>query len=408
MDTFIARQPIFDRQQKVYAYELLFRSSLENVFDFSDPDKASSKVISNGLFLFGMESITGGKKAFINVTRDVLMKEYVTLLPKGLTVVEILETVEPESEVIEACKKLKQAGYLIALDDFVYEERFKPLVEMADIIKVDFLATGEAERRNLVQRFGPQGIHFLAEKVETREVFQEALEIGYAYFQGYFFSKPVILSRKDIPGFKFHYLEILREVNRPELDFGQLEDIIKREISLSYKLLRYINSAVFAWASKIDSIKRALVLLGEREVKKWVSLIALVSMGNDKPEELLVQAIIRAKFCESLAPVVALARRAQELFLMGMFSLIDAIVDQPLADLLRGIPLATDVTAALLGEENRLRHIYECAMAYEHGDWEKFSEWAAGLGMDQAGTPRLYLEAVKWGQLSFRSGFLSG
>jgi EAL and modified HD-GYP domain-containing signal transduction protein len=405
METFIARQPIFDRRQQVYAYELLFRSSLENVFTGQDPNQASSKVIADSFFLLGLEFLTGGKKAFINVTRDVLVKEYITLLPQGSIGVEILETVEPELEVIEACKKLKQAGYLLALDDFVYQERYRQLMDLADIVKVDFLATGAEERRDLVQRFGSRRMRFLAEKVETQEAFQEALTLGYTYIQGYFFSKPVILTGKDVPAFKLHYLQILQQINRPELDFDQIEDIIKREVSLSYKLLRYINSAFFPWRSKINSLKRALVLLGEREVKKWISLIALASMATDKPEELVVQAIIRAKFCESLAAAAGLSRRTQDLFLMGMFSLIDAILDRPLADILSTVPLADDIKEALLGEENRLRLIYQCALAYEKGDWDQLSAHTALLGLNEAESPRLYLEAVTWGQQTFHIGF---
>lgn len=408
VDTFIARQPIFDRNEKVYAYELLFRSSLQNMFTSPDPDKATSNVIVDAFFLRGIESITGGKRAFINATRDVLVKEYMTLLPKDLSVVEVLETVDPDAEVIEACRKLKKAGYLLALDDFIFEERFRPLVEIADIIKVDVLASGAAERQALIQEFGPHGIRFLAEKVETREMFQEVLDLGYSYFQGYFFSKPVVVAGKDIPGFKLNYLQILREIHQPELDFGQIENIIKREMSLSYKLLRYINSAFFSWASKVDSLKRALVLLGEREVKKWISLVALANMGNDKPEELVVQAIVRAKFCESLAPKVGMARRSQDLFLMGMFSLVDAIVDQPLPDILRGMPLNEDIKAALVGEDNPLRHVYECALAYEKGDWDMLTQRASQLGLNEAEIPQLFLEAVNWGRQSFQTGALTG
>lgn len=207
------------------------------MFTGQDLNQASSKVIADSFFLLGLKFITGGKKAFINVTRDVLLKEYITLLPQGSVVAEILETVEPQPEVIDACKKLKQAGYLLALDDFVYQEHFRPLMEMADIIRVDFLATEAEERRNLLQRVGSRRIRFLAEKVETQEAFQEALTLGYTYIQGYFFSKPVVLSGKDIPAFKLHYLQILQEINRPELDFHQIEDIIKREVSLSAILI---------------------------------------------------------------------------------------------------------------------------------------------------------------------------
>jgi c-di-GMP-related signal transduction protein len=258
MDSFIARQPIFDRQQKVYGYELLFRSGLDNVFNHPDPTEATTKVIAHSLLLLGIEPLTRGKKAFINATRDVLVREYMTLLPQESFAVEILETVEPDAAVIAACQKLKQAGYTLALDDFSADGLAAPLVPMADIIKVDFLATGREERTALARRYRPRGIHLLAEKVETRADFLEAMESGYSYFQGYFFSKPAIFSGKDVPAFKFHLLQILAEINRAELDFKQMAEIIKREMSLTYKLLRYINSAFFGLQHQVTSLPQAL------------------------------------------------------------------------------------------------------------------------------------------------------
>jgi len=407
MEAFIARQPIFDKDKNVFAYELLFRDSLDNVFTHQDSNQASSRVIADSFVLQGMEKLTGGKIAFINITQDILIKNYVTLLPKDFIAVEILETVEPDTQVIAACKKLKQSGYLMVLDDFVYEERFKPFVDLADIIKVDFLATKKEERRHLVEEFSPRGILFLAEKVETQEAFQEALDIGYHYFQGYFFSKPLIVSSRVIPGDKLHYLNLLREIQQPEIDFARIEEIIKRDISLSYKLLRYINSAFFGLRLKIKSLRHALTLLGKIEIRKWTSLVSLASMGNDKPEELLNQSIVRAKFCEALAFQIGLPRRSDDLFLMGMFSLIDAIVDHPLPEILKDIPIDDDIKAALLGEQNILREVFECVLSYETGDWNKLSQQATKLGIDETVIPNLYQEAVEWGHQSLQEGFLN-
>ena len=402
MQTFIARQPIFDSSQKVYGYELLFRSGLDNFFHHPDPDQATSKVIADSFFLMGIQLLTGGKRAFINVTRQILLKEYMFLLPKDLVVVELLENVMPDPEVISACEGLKQAGYLLALDDFIHEKSWEPLVELADFIKVDFLSTDEEERRSIVRQIRASGIRFLAEKVETPRDFQGGLEAGYQYFQGYFFSKPKIISGKDISGFKLHYFQILQEMHHPELDFHQLQMLVKQEVSLSYKLLRYINSAYFGLSNRISSIMQALVLLGEKEIKKWISLVVLATMGEDKPEELILQAIIRAKFCESLAPSVRLGRRADDLFLMGMFSLIDAILDQPLPTLLAELPIAEDVKGGLLGEENRLREVYLSVLYCEKGDWERLSEQVAKLGVNEATLSRLYFQAVEWGQRCFQ------
>jgi c-di-GMP-related signal transduction protein len=402
VEIYIARQPIFDHRQKVYGYELLFRSGLDNVFRHADPDQATSKVIADGFFLLGMRLLTAGARAFINITRDILLKEYVSLMPRDQIVVEVLETIEPDEEVVFACEKLKRDGYLLAVDDFVYDDRYRTLLKSVDFIKVDFLTTPPEERLSLVRRFAPQGIRLLAEKVETHEVFREALEMGYTYFQGYFFSKPVIISGRDIPGFKLHYLRILQEIHRPEMDFRKLGALVKQEVSLSYKLLRYINSSYFGLRDKIRSLPQAIVLLGEREVKKWVSLVAVASMGEDKPEELVVQAVSRAKFCEALASTPGFSRRSEDLFLMGMFSLIDAILDRPLPELLEEISLDTEVRDALLGKENALRRILDCVVAYEKGEWEGVSEKAGRLGLEESVLSKEYLEAVEWTYQCFR------
>ena len=401
MDIFVARQPIFDQQQKVFAYELLFRSGLANVFTHADPNQATSTVMSNSFIMMGVDTVTGGKKAFLNLTEDLLVDEYVTLLPKDVTVVEILETVDPTPAVIGACKKLKDTGYIIALDDFVDKPEYAPLIDLADIIKVDVLATNAQEQQALISRLGPKRLRFLAEKVETHEAFQEAVKLGFSYFQGYFFSKPIILTGKDVPAFKLNYLNILHELRHEDLNFVKLEELIKKEMSISYKLLRYINSAAFALRQKIDSIRRALTLLGEREVRRWLSLLAMTGMGKDKPEELVIEATIRAKFCESLAPKVGMTQRSQDFFFLGLFSLIDAILEQPLANALNSMPIADDVKAALLGEENFCRDLYDCVLAYEKGDWEKLPALACKIGVNEEETPALYAEAVQWAQESF-------
>lgn len=402
METFIARQPIFDLKQKVYAYELLFRSGMDNFFNGDNPDQASSKVIGDSVLLHGLDVLTAGKKAFYNVTSQTLTEGYCAMLPKDQAVVEILENIEPTAEILEACRKLKKAGYPIALDDFVYEEKFEPFLEIADIIKVDFLLSNKEEQRKMAERCIPKGIKMLAEKVETWEVYQEAKEMGYCYFQGYYFSKPTILSTKDIPGFKLHYLQILQEIQKPQLSYQGLENIIKQEMSLSYKLLRYINSAFFGWQVTVSSINHALVLLGETEVKKWTSLMALSNMAEGKTDELVVQAIVRAKFCESLAPKVGMAARAQDLFLMGMFSLIDGIMDRPIEEVLEKIPIESDIKAALLGEEGPLRNVYQLIVAYEKGEWEAIPALHEKLHLGEEGIAEFYLQAVDWANQSFK------
>lgn len=267
MELFIARQPIFTQQQQVYAYELLFRSGTANAFPEVDANHASARVMVDSLCTLGLETLTGGKRAFINMTRDLLVGDYATLLPKDAAVIEVLESVAPDEKVVAACQRLKEAGYTIALDDFTEKAAMAPLTALADIIKVDFLTTRPGERRALVKRYGPRGVRLLAEKVETPAAFQEAVTFGYHYFQGYFFAKPAVLQTKAAPEFRLTYLSLLQEVVKRDVDLRKVASIVGRDVTLSYKLLRYINSAYFGLRRTISSIPEALGLLGGEGVE---------------------------------------------------------------------------------------------------------------------------------------------
>ena len=394
LEAFIARQPVFDRQKRVYGYELLFRSGIANVFDHADGDQASVQVIGHSQ-LFGLSQLTGGKRAFINFTRDTLVQGYATVLPADAIVVEILEDVPPDDDVIAASRQLKAAGYVLALDDFLVQEVESPLVRLADIIKVDFRATPPEARQALGERLRAARVQLLAEKVETAGEFEEAAAAGYAYFQGYFFSEPVILSQQDIPAFKLTHLELLREVNRAVLDRERVEALIKREVALLYKLLRLLNSAVLGLRRRVDSVAHALAILGDVAIRKWLSIITLGTVASDRPLELAVQSVVRGSFCESLAAGAGLAGRASDLFLLGLFSLLDAMIGRPLHEILEGIAVAEDVRRALLGDPNPLRAVYLCATAYERGDWSSFSQHARQLGLDERTVPALYLQSLE-------------
>lgn len=397
---FIARQPILDKRQRVYAYELLFRSSLQNYFDHPDGDQATSQVIANSFLLFGIDSITGGAKAFINFTRNLLVQDSALSLPRESTVVEVLETVEPEEEVLAACRRLKKQGYLLALDDFVYHARFQPLVDLADIIKVDFMVSGPEERREMAEAFIPQGKKMLAEKVETHQEHRQALDMGYSLFQGYFFSEPILVSRKDITGAKLNYLRMLAELNSAEVDFKKLARVVEGDVSIAYKLLTYINSAAIGVRSRVGSIHQALGLLGENEVRKWASLMALTGMGADKPAELVTTSAVRGKFCELLAHKAGMGGRASDFFLMGLLSMLDAIFGRPLEEVLTEISLAEDVLGALLGVSNKPALIFGLVQAQERGDWDAMSLYARKLGLSEGTIPLLYAEALAWQQMA--------
>lgn len=278
---YVARQPILTGEEQVFGYELLFRDGTENCFRGLDLNAAARSTVDNSM-LIGFDVLCAGRRAFINCTRDVLLKDYITLLPSGQTVVEVLETVEPDDLVIAACQRLKEAGYLIALDDFVANDPRENLTELADIIKVDMKLTTAAERAEMVKRYGPWRSRLLAEKVETREEFVEARDMGFLYFQGYFFQRPEILTTRGIPENRFNYIRMLQAVAKPELDEREIEKVIKSEASLCYRLLRYLNSAVFGLSNEIHSVRHALSMLGERETRRWIRLVATLGAGQGK------------------------------------------------------------------------------------------------------------------------------
>lgn len=399
MDIFIARQPIFNRERTVFGYELLFRDGLANYFSHHDVNEAAARVIADSTFLFGMDKIAGGKKAFVNVTRDMLVNRHAGLLPRHDVVLEILEHVAPDDAVIAACARLKDKGFTLALDDFVYREELSPLLELASIIKIDWQAMSREACQQLVEQLRPRNKLLLAEKLETESDFREALEMGFHYFQGYFFCRPTILSRRNLIGNRLVYLQLLKEIHKPDIDFSTLERLISQDLALSYKLLRYINSAFFALRNQIHSIRHALVLIGEVEVKKWATLLSLSTMAEDKPFELMKTAAVRARQCELMAVHLGLEARRAEFFLMGLFTVIDALLDRPLMEVLLEIPLVKEIKKALLRRGKGVhRSVLEVVSAYERGDWQEVEHWAEQAGLDPQPLPALYLEALQWVQ----------
>jgi c-di-GMP-related signal transduction protein len=394
--TFVARQPILDGRKNLFAYELLFRSSTDNFFSSEMPDQASSSVLVSSLFLIGIQSITGGRRAFINFTQNLLTREYATFLPPDQAVIEILEDVIPNESVIRACKSLKQKGYTLALDDFPDDGRMDPLLPYVDIVKVDWLTTPPEFCRQLAADLGPKGIKLLAEKVETHEQYHQALSMGYSYFQGFFFCEPEVLEGNDIPALQANCMLLLREVNGDEPNLNSIEHVLMREPSLCYKLLRYLNSAIFYFRGDITSVRHALSLLGLEAIRKWISLVTLAGMGEKKPEALVVTSVIRGKFCETVGRACGHAQDSTELFLVGLFSLIDAILDKPMETLLYALPVSSAVRETLLGKQSNYRLIYDLVCAYERSHWEQVADLSDMLHMSEESIAEAYIDAVTW------------
>jgi len=397
MDVFVARQPILDRTQTVVAYELLYRSGNANSFTQGvDGDAATSSVITNGLMLIGLDSLACGKKAFVNFTENLLKSKVALMFPKESLVVEILEDIEPTEEIIEACRELKRNGYIIALDDFVFHPKYKPLIDLADIIKVDFILTQGEERRDIVRNISNRRIKFLAEKVETQEEFQQAIRWGYTYFQGYFFSKPIIVAGKDIPASQINMLMLFDRINQKEPDFDELAAIIERDLSLTFKLLKYINQAGQYMVTHIASMKHAIMVVGLKELRKWLSVVMVRGLGEKKPDIISRMCMIRARFAEKIGLKIKMKENAPELFMMGMFSMIDVLMEKSMTDVLNELPIAESVKSALRGEEGIYSNVYQLVLAYERGDWGLIGEIAALLKINERILPDLYIEAVNW------------
>ena len=392
---YLARQPILNRARELFAYELLFRNGIQNSCDGLDLALASTSVLDTS-FLIGFEKITAGHPMFINCPRDFLLRDYVSLFPPKLVVIEILETIKPDQEVIDACRRLKQAGYSIALDDFVDSPGWAPLVALADIIKVDFRLTNRLEQQALVSRYASKNIRMLAEKVETQEEYATGMQMGYSLFQGYFFCRPEMMQHRDMPSSKLAYLELLRAATAPEFDIRELALKIKHEPSLTFRLLRYLNSAAFGLRSEIHSVPHALSLLGERELRKWIAVVSVGVLAGGKPDELMTVPLVRGRFCELLAPLAGMAGHANDLFLMGLLSVMDAILDQPLDSILAELPVRREIKDALQSRTGLYRRLLEIAAAHERADWEKVSALASETGMNEEQVSALYVSAVDW------------
>lgn len=409
LDTYLARQPVFDRRLRSVGYEIFFRSGAENFFDSSDGDQATLQVIESTLNTFGLGRITEGGRAFINVTRRMLLEGFTSLLPPRNSVIEIPGSEKADDAIVAACGAHKKAGFLIALEDFTPAREGDPLASLADILKVDFQSASPAQRREVLQGRRAPGAQLLAKRVSTQEELREAQDLGYSLFQGFFFSRSEMMSRKQIPPFKLTYLEFLRQVNSEEADFDRIEGLLRRDVALSFKLLRYVNSAMVSPERRVESIRQAMTLVGLDLMRRWASMVALVVMAEDRPGELIVASLVRARFCEQLALSTGLGDRAPELFIVGMISLLDAIMGRPMSELLGELPLSLESKSALSGEPGPLSNVLALATTFERAEWDRVPGILEKFGDRQtllSNTPRipkLYREAIVWADQALRS-----
>jgi c-di-GMP-related signal transduction protein len=392
-EKFIARQPIFDTRLKVYAYELLFRGGPENFFQ--PRNHSSASVIADATTLFDLDMLAGHARAFVNVDELALRLGAARLLPADRIVVEILETVKPTEDIVEICHELRAAGYLLALDDFVDDPSYEPLVKLAQFLKVDFKLTDSDARKVIAEKYRGTDISLIAEKVETAAELEEARNLGFCYFQGYFFCRPSMIETREIPGNKLIQLQLLAAVAAPELDYPAIEGLLKQEPSLLYRLLRYINSPALGLRSEVHTVRHALTLMGETDFRRWVSVFCVIAMSSGKPPELVRTALTRAYFCEDFSKTAGVPERSSSLFLMGLLSIVDALLDKPIEEILRSLPIAQDVKTALNGGKNRFRDIYELLLALEQAEWPQLSTFTEKLGCSEETVPESYKTALQ-------------
>lgn len=391
MDAFIARQPVFNKSMKIYGYELLYRQSGDNFFTGIDDDQATTELIYNAFLVMGLQDLTDGASAFINFSKELIDSDVPFLLPKQDIVVEVLEREKVTPATVNACRRIKAMGYRLALDDFVFDQNNLPLIEMADIIKIEFPAVSKYEQYRLMQRYGTK-VKFLAEKIETREEYQQAAGMGYDLFQGYFFSKPSIIRSREVVTLNASLFSILKELASPQPSYPVIANIFERDLGLSYKLLKLANSVYIGAGNKIRSIPHALSYIGIHEMHQWISLMLLKDVQNVENAELVKQSLIRGKFMELLASELYPEVENSEFYFTGIFSSIDILLNSQMERVLKGLPISVNVKNALLGFDNAQRRLLNFVMNWEKAHWEKAE--------DQFPMPNrfmnLYIEALKW------------
>lgn len=388
----IARQPILNRECELIAYELLFRrNSQDKNADLSEmsADIATSRVINYAFLELGIERVIGDHVAFINLTRAFILNDEPIPASQNKVVLELLEDIEVDDELLEGLRRLRASGYTIALDDFVFNDSLKPLVALASIVKIDILALSTDQLREHVQLLRQYDLKLLAEKVETQEAFDLCVELGFDYFQGFFFCKPDIIEDKPIPVRQQTVLDLIQRLQSPDTEFEDIERIISNDAGLTYRLLRLLNSAALALPRQIDSIREGLVRLGLKSITTWTTLIAMSEI-NYKPKELLDYSLVRAKMCESLASAYGCS--AEGGFIVGLFSTIDAMLDRRMEDVIDPLPLSETTKQALKARSGPLGILLSDVLDYEQGRWDEISEQYASLEQ----LSKHYILASEW------------
>ena len=397
MPLYAARQPILNAQKELFGYELLFRDGVKNVFPYIDDNQATSKMVAGLQFNLGLEELTQNKPGFIKFTQETLLEGYPLALPPEHLVIEILETVKPGKKLLACCEELKQKGYTIALDDYEHQLVWKHFYPLTDIIKIDYQLTSLAEIKQIIEAISPfPQIKLLAEKVETIEEFNQAKDLGFSYFQGYFFSKPEVITSSALEAGQMTLLNLMSEIASDDFDVNKITQVFESDVSLSFKLLRYAQSPFFKRTQVVENLKQAIVLLGQDELRRFVSVLFSAQITSNKPTELSVMAMTRAKFCENLCINSNRITDKSSAFLVGMLSLVDALLDTSLNDLLDKLPLSDSIRDALLEQKGSLAPLLACCPYAERGDWQQLEGMSNQLNIEIDNILMSYSQAMIW------------
>lgn len=393
---YIARQAILNRDKSLYAYELLFRDGINNAFPDISAEAATANLIENSQFQFNVADITQQRPAFINFSEQAILDDLPSVMPKRDIVIEVLETVRPTENVFNSLRSLKERGYSLALDDYDFNPQWDQILHIIDIVKVDLQISSWAQIQTLKNTAKKYSFKLLAEKVETYEEFQTCLSNGFDFFQGYFFSKPEMIQKRALTANQSIYIQLLQASTNSEMDFDQISRIMSCDVSLSYKLLRYVNAPIHATVRRIESLRQAVVFLGEQEIKKFVAVLTAAQLGENKPSELIRLSMVRARMCELVAMGSNLKIDADKAFLTGMFSTLEAILDEPIETIVARIDLSDDIQQALLNQKGPLAYCLAVTLFYERANWPRVQALSKRLGISESELAKSYLDALNW------------
>jgi EAL and modified HD-GYP domain-containing signal transduction protein len=396
---YVARQPIMDLRGRVHGYELLFRAGPEAVFR-GDGNLATRTMLDNTV-VYGLDRLTGGLPAFVNCTSESLTEDLVHILPSSMTVLEILESLDPTPALVDACRRHKASGFRLALDDFTWKPKFDPLVELADYIKVDFMQTGAADRQSLLRRLNQVTVALLAEKIETQEEHRQACREGFTLFQGYYFCRPMLMENRKIPANRLTQIEILQMLRDDSIELRKLTRLVKRDASLTYRLLRLVNSPMCAVRQEVSSIQAALLAVGEETFRRIATLAITSELNTGQPSEILRMAFVRGRFCELVGSLCELDPTEQ--YLLGLLSLLPAMLRVPMDELTPALPLRNEICQALEGAANPERCLLQWLECHEYGDWAGCDAVVDANGLNEELVIRCYVEAVAWAEEVLRS-----